>query len=165
MPNLNDLAQEVLMREMAAHPEQYQPKAPLAASRPERTIDPEIAALLGGTADAASTYAFLKAGAGTEGNPILRGAFQHHPLKTALGVGAGSLGLMALRNLLRSKGGKTGSAIADLLASQQGAEQMGLAAANFDSLHVPYPGRAQRRMDPRSSTEITHDRLRAGVTR
>ena len=158
---IEQLAHELMQRELdrpaLSRDWLAQPKAPRNEMKP---LNPEVAALLGGAADAVSTYAFLRAGVGTEGNPMYRGLKQH-PLKTGLAVGAAGLGYSALRNLLRKAGAEP---LADILAVTQAAQSLSLSADNFGLLYVQYPGHVRRRMDERSSFAKTNERLRDGVT-
>lgn len=93
---------------------------------PSYQISPETAALLGGMVDAGSTYSFLKRGTGTEGNPILS-PFHNHPLGTAAGVMGMAYGGKLLRDLLRKKS----PGLADALAGNMGAAQMGTGLTNM----------------------------------
>jgi len=90
-------------------------------------VDPETMALIAGLADSASTYKFLKNKTGSETNPAL--SFANNSPIAVTAAGLGSLGAMTLgRKLLRKKYPK----VADMWATGQGAEQIGLAASNMN---------------------------------
>jgi len=130
--DLSALAQQVLLRQMAEAdaasrvmpsgplvPNRSQPMTPLASG--------ERLGLLGGALDAASTYAFLKRGTGHEANAAFA---NHSPAATALLVGGEAAGTSALRSLFRRHVPAT-TPLADLLATMQGAYQIGLAGNNL----------------------------------
>ena len=127
------LARELLSRQMEVReaPDQTPMWALDRILIPATPIGTEKAAMIGGLADAASTYSFLKRGTGVEENAMFGGA-QNSPAKTALGVAGSAVGMMAARALLRRTGFKR---LADMLAGTQGAHQIGLAAQNahYDS--------------------------------
>lgn len=135
---IDALAHEVMARELQRDPAQFETPRQPPETRTER-LDPEMLALLGGLADAGSTYAFLKRGSGTESNamfgglktaqgPIPMAPRPAKALATAAGVAGASLGVKGIRALLR-KAGKGG--LADTLAGVQGANQIGLAGLNL----------------------------------
>jgi len=93
-----------------------------------RNIDPELLALLGGAADTASTYSFLKSGKVGEGNALYK-PLKNNALATGLAVGGTSLGMKGIRHLIRKKYPK----IADALAANQGAYQLGLGVAGINA--------------------------------
>jgi hypothetical protein len=127
------LARELLSRQMQVReaPDLTPIWALDRALIPAAPIGTEKAAMIGGLADAASTYSFLKRGTGQEENAMFGGA-KNSPLKTALGVATGAAAGMGARALLRKMGFKR---LADMLAGTQGAHQIGLAAQNahYDS--------------------------------
>jgi hypothetical protein len=123
-----DLAEELLQRELAAHPERFAPEPRRSPDGPSRPmLSPEQLALVGGVADAASTYYFLKRGMGAEGNRLL-GATNSQPVQTAMGALLGMAGTKVARDLIRKKF----PAVADALAANQGAQQLALAVTNID---------------------------------
>jgi hypothetical protein len=168
--SISTLAEELLQREMQQNPDSFKPKArpewmaPQTSSPEVKPINPEIAALMGSAVDGFGTYKMLKEGVGTEGNPMLRGMFNHHPLQTGLGAAAGGLGMIAARNLLRKFGGDKGSTIANMLAGQSGADQLSLGIQNLQLLDVPHPGREKVRADDRSGFERNFERQRNGIS-
>jgi hypothetical protein len=97
--------------------------------QPEGELDTEMVALLGGTADAASTYTFLKRGTGVEGNAAL-GWAKNKPLVTALAAQAGAMGMIPVRKAIR-KIPKVGPQVADALAANVGALQGAYAGHNL----------------------------------
>ncbi len=103
-------------------------------------LPPELLAMFGAGADAASTYGFLKNSpkahdgftrlqpgqqARTEDNAMFAG---HGPAATAMGVLGSSLGTLALEKLLKHKM----PGVANALMANQGAQSLGLAAENIN---------------------------------
>jgi hypothetical protein len=106
--------------------EEFMPKPEQPAPSP-RPMDPKWSMLLGGAADAASTYKFLKDGSMREGNPAFA-YFNKRPwtvLPTAAGVG---LGYHFLHKFLKSKAPK----VADTAAGLLGGYQMALGGNNME---------------------------------
>lgn len=128
---ISALAEELLARQLQDNPRQFDAPQPmdlgLEVGPSPTTLGPEKAALIGGLADAASTYTFLKRGSAREANAMWKG-LDNHPAATALGVAGGALGFQALRALMRRMGM---NGVADTLAGNQGGYQMGLAANNL----------------------------------
>lgn len=102
-------------------------------------LPPELMALLGAGADAASTFNFMKQGEPKTGlqwgaqapsvhedNALFSG---HGPGATALGVLGSSLGQLGLSKLLKRKA----PGMANAMMANQGAESIGLAAENFSA--------------------------------
>jgi hypothetical protein len=124
------LAHEMLQRQMVDEDKKRPYRMPLIEPQgaPEaKPIAPELAAMLGNVADAASTYSFLKAGTSTEGNAMYKG-MGDKPLATSMSVLGSGLASQAVRAILRHAGQKK---LADTLAGVQGGQQMGLAGNNF----------------------------------
>lgn len=136
MPNKlhidNALIDELVKRQIEDE-QQAQLFAPRPQSPPQRPseMSPETLALLGGLADAASTYTFLKQGAGTESNAMYR-PLKNKPLATGLAVAGTALGAKGLRHLFRKKA----PGLVNALAANQGAMQLGLGAANIDDVRA-----------------------------
>lgn len=122
-------AQELMQREMQKNPAQFESRS--VQSREQRGMSPETLALLGGMADAVSTYAFLKRGTGHENNAMWQGM---SPAGTAASVAGAALAAKGGRALLRKFGKGT---LADMLAGVQGANQIGLAALNTRPVMTP----------------------------
>jgi hypothetical protein len=151
------LAQELMKREVMERPAQFNRPSSgidlgLNPAIDVEPINPELGAVVGGLADAASTFSFLKRGTGKEGNAMWNGA-KNSPGKTAAGVAASSLAAAGLRHLLRKKGhGK----LADLIAGIMGGQQVGLAAQNahHDS-RGGFNSSSQRDVDTKVNAAIT----------
>lgn len=133
--SISALAQEMLARELRDRPAQFREAPKFDLGLPEgvdvQPLNPEVAAGIGGAADALSTYSFLKRGTGVEENAAWAGA-KNSPGKTAASVAGSAAAMMAARAMLRRFGmGR----IADMMAGVQGSHQMGLAAQNaqYDS--------------------------------
>jgi hypothetical protein len=142
LPGIEALAHELLARELRGRPAQFRPAPKFHGELPTgvevRALNPEVAAVAGGLADAASTYSFLTRRTGVEENAMF-GSAKNGPSKTALAVVASALGMRAMRAMLRKAGfGR----FADLLAGAQGAHQIALAAQNahYDSVGGFPPG-------------------------
>lgn len=144
-------AQDLMAHEVARDPNQF--RAPVVSVPSGRSsLDPELVALLGGIADAGSTYSFLKRGTGSEGNPIYKG-LGNNPLATASSVFGSSLALKGLRSLMR-RGGSKWDAVADILAATEGNARLGVAANNL-------------RLVPRSNDaeQAYQDQINSGISR
>lgn len=89
-------------------------------------IDPSLLAVLGGVADGASTYNFLRQGSGVEGNKMY-GSLNGSPLKTGLSVAATGLAGVGIAKLLAKKFPK----IANAMLANQAATQIGYAGKNI----------------------------------
>lgn len=122
---ISALAQEVMQRELARDPEQFKVDVP-AQPKPEKTISPQHLATIGGLADAASTYAFMKRGTARESNPIARAMGGNSPERTALAAIVGLLATKAATGFI----GKKFPKVADALAANLGAQQLSLATHN-----------------------------------
>lgn len=114
-------------------------------------ISPGLLQTLGGLADAASTYAFLKRGDSTEANPLV--GFTRNR--------AAATGVAALTGLAATKGataliGMRFPRVADAIASNLGAEQLGLAVDNLRGLDA---------RNGRSSYRTYNDALQRSVIR
>jgi hypothetical protein len=129
--SIDALAKELMAREVNERPAQFDKRPALDLGLPPRSdvtpINPEAAALMGGLADAASTFSFLKRGTGVESNAMHQ---QGDPLKTAASVAIAALLGSGGRHILRKMGHPK---IADLIAGAMGGQQMGLAAQNLQS--------------------------------
>jgi hypothetical protein len=127
-PTISGLASQLLQRQMAQEDQQAPFRQPLIeptqSPHPQKAFSPETAATLGGVADAASTYSFMKQH-GNEDNAMLSG---HGPAATAGGVLGSWLAMRGVRELLRKAGA---NGLADAMAGSQGAMQMGYAGNNF----------------------------------
>lgn len=131
--NLNGpLTQELISRYTKGSPLTSEP-APEPLATPS-TISPKNALILGGLADAASTYGFLKNGSGVEDNAMV-GFAKNSPIGTGLAAAGGTLGALLIHKLLSKKMPK----LADTLAGGLGGYQTTLAGWNTDStpgIHV-----------------------------
>jgi hypothetical protein len=107
---------------------QRQSTAPSSAS-----LDPYLVSMLGGLADTASTHAFLKRGTATEDNALVSGLAKHPNVMTAVGAATN----IALPLLLKKTLGKKWPKIAEALAANQGALQMGYGALNTQNTLTP----------------------------
>ena len=154
MGEIEALARELLSRQMEVReaPDQRPMWALDRTLIPATTIGTEKAAMIGGLADAASTYSFLKRRTAQEENAMFAGA-KNSPLKTALAVATGAAAGMGARALLRQMGFKR---LADMLAGTQGAHQMGLAAQNahYDS-KGGFPAGSSSDKDVRTKVQTT----------
>lgn len=130
---LKTLMVERALQQQAMKPSTYETRS--APVRPT-TMAPETLALIGGLADAASTAVLLKRG-GVELNPMYA-RLHNNPVTTGLAVAGSSLAMKGMRHLLRKKV----PWLADALAANQGAMQLGLAAANVQM--------------PRSAFDLSH---------
>lgn len=128
-----DMVKAAVAYEMATNPDQFKTPTPAAVDlglgegREMTPLSPRMAAWLGGLADAASTYHFLRQGTGTEGNALMRGVQSpNKALVGALGGFAATQGLLAaLRHIKRP--------VADAVEANLGALQLGYAANNMNS--------------------------------
>lgn len=138
----DQLIHELVMRQIAEEGRRM-PPIKFADDAPDQPtpMKPETLALLGGLADAVSTYSFLKRGTGDESNPLY-GPLKGNPLATGAAVAGASLGAKLLRDLVRSKVPPL-RRLMDALGAQQGATQLGYAASNF----------ARRRGSPSAQAE------------
>ena len=123
---ISAIAETLLKRKMAAPPAVFAPQSPRTAAKESKPISPGMLATLGGLADAASTYAFMKTGRGVEQNPLVRGVAGSSPEKTGLAALGGLAATKGLTALLRKKWPR----FADAIAANLGAEQLALAAHN-----------------------------------
>ena len=96
-------------------------------------MNPYLASLLGGLADTASTYAFLKRGTASEDNALVAGLAD----KPGQMAGMGAAVNVALPLLLKHTLGKAHPKIAEALAANQGALQMGYGAINTQNTLTP----------------------------
>lgn len=119
-----ELARVVLEREMAKDPEQF--RVPLMPASQSGGLSPDALATIGGLADAASTYAFLKRGRAKEGNALV-GFTNHHPEATTLAAIGGLATTKGITALLR----KVSPAAADAVAANLGALQLSYAVGNL----------------------------------
>lgn len=148
---------ELMKRAVAEHAQLVDPPArqsspQTSASQPMR---PESMALVGGLADAASTYAMLQSGTGREGNPLYAG-LHDNPIAT----GAGVVGSVLVNKLIRALVRKKFPGLADAMAANQGREQLGLAAANTaHSLNgPPYMSSQDDYLNAMSRFQINRDK-------
>ena len=96
-------------------------------------LSPTTASVLGGLADTASTYAFLKRGTAQEDNPLVAGMAAQPGKMAAMGVATN----LALPFLLKKTLGKKWPRVFDALAANQGALQMGYGALNTQNTLSP----------------------------
>jgi hypothetical protein len=129
---MRELGQREVERDTQAREWQLPPawRADTPAPDGGGAISPELLHTLGGLADAASTYYFLKRGTGREANPMLN-MTSNHPEATALGALAGLGITKGAAHLLR----KLSPRLADAAAANLGAEQLALAVSNFTGPH------------------------------
>lgn len=122
---ISELAYVLMERELAKDPNQFKQK-PLPTGD-SGGMSPQTLATLGGLVDAASTYTFLKRGTHNEGNPMIN----------MISGGSPEMGgLAALGGLAASKGvthliGKKWPRVADAIAANLGALQLGYGTHNF----------------------------------
>lgn len=130
------LLQELVERELHKEKmtEQVMPKPEGKEYRPATPLSPKMAMLLGGLADAASTYGFLKSGKMEEGNPMFK-YFNKAPWSVIPTAAAVGLGYNTLHNLISKKSPKAADTIAGLL----GGYQMALGGSNIENTVRPEP--------------------------
>lgn len=121
-----ELMDQLIQRELKQSKaiEEFMPKPP-APSPPTKPLNPKVAMLLGGAADAASTYKFLKDGSGRESNPMFS-YFNGRPWAVIPTAAAAGLGYNTLHSLIKKKSPK----VADTIAGLLGGHQMALAGHN-----------------------------------
>jgi len=124
---ISNLASELMERELSRNPNQFKQAVSRPVDRSEPGMSPHTLATLGGLADAASTYAFMKKGVAKEGNPLVNAIAGGNPEMT---------GLTAIGGLLATKGathliGKKWPKVAEIIAANLGAEQLGMGVHNF----------------------------------
>lgn len=107
-------------------------KASSLGANPE-PLDPYLTSMLGGLADTGSTLAFLKRGTANEDNALMGGLSKHPGTMAALGAAAN----VALPLVLKHTLGKKFPKIAEALAANQGALQMGYGALNTQNTLSP----------------------------
>jgi hypothetical protein len=155
--SIEAFAQELMVRELRRRPGLFAPAPKFDLRLPRgvevKPLHPEALAVVGGLADAASTYSFLKRGTGVETNAMYLG-LNNSPAKTAAGVAGGTAAMMAARALLRKLGM---SRVADLIAGAQGSHQIGLAAQNaqYDAAGA----------FPAGSEDIVRSKVQTAMTR
>lgn len=120
-----------MKRELAKDPEQFKPKPFDLGLEPSgmpeiKAIDPHTLATIGGLADAATTYGFLKSGRAKESNAMM-GFAGGNPEATALGALGGLAASKGLTHLI----GKFSPRIADALAANLGTLQSSYAVSNL----------------------------------
>ena len=122
------LMDELIQRELKQTKaiEEFIPKPP-EPSTPPTPLSPKMAMLLGGAADAASTYGFLKQGGMREGNPMFQ-HFNKNPWTVLPTSAATGIGYHYLHKLLKSKAPKIANTAAGLL----GGYQMALGGNNLE---------------------------------
>ncbi len=128
--SIGGLGEELMKRQLAEDPEQFKPKSFNLGletyDSSTKPVDPHRLATIGGLADAASTYAFLKRGKAKESNALM-GFAGGNPEATALGALGGlaaSKGITALVNKFNPR-------LADALAANLGALQTSYAVGNL----------------------------------
>lgn len=132
MPNqsISTLADELMKREVARDPNQFKPQSfdlgLQSSGQSMKPIDPHKLATIGGLADAASTYAFLKQGRAKESNAMM-GFTGGHPEMTALGALGGLAATKGITALTR----KFSPKLADALAANLGTLQSAYAVSNL----------------------------------
>lgn len=135
---ISDLASELLQRELNKNPEQFKTK-PVPQPN-ESGMSPHTLATIGGLLDAASTYAFMKRGTHKEGNALVNMIAGQQPEMTGLSAIGGLLATKAMTKLI----GKKWPGVADAIAANLGAEQLGLGIHNlaktFDKSHNQISG-------------------------
>lgn len=123
-PPISAIAREMMARELAKNPQQFDPKPGLDlgldTAKPQTPMSPELAATLGAAADIAGTYEGMKHTGLGEDNAMYAGG-------TPGRVATGLLGQLAAQKLatgvLRKIGAK---GLADAIAANAGAYQLGL---------------------------------------
>ncbi len=123
------MAEQAMQQQLAENPEQFRERGVVVDVRGagEMTpISPGALSMIGGLADAASTYYFLKRGQGSEGNALL-GATRGHPEATALGALGGLAATKGVTALVR----KVSPRLAEALAANLGALQAAYAVTNM----------------------------------
>lgn len=129
----DDLIQELVKRQVEEQQmqERFAPRAD-APSPEQTTMSPDKALLLGGMADAASTYSFLKRGTGREDNAVLNnllGGQAQQALPTAAAAFGTTMGALLLKKLIA----KASPKVADTLAGGLGGYQLTLAGGNINA--------------------------------
>lgn len=114
------LAEELMRREMATNPGQFKTsKKPVDFQDNAMVpIDADTLGTIGGLADAASTYYFLKRGTGSETNALIKGT-NNHPEATALAALGGLAASKGVTALLRKFNPKLAEAVAANLGNLQ----------------------------------------------
>jgi hypothetical protein len=146
--HIREVASEIIDGMMRRDPEQFKTKPGLDLGHESsggvgdmKAISPDLLATIGGAADAASTYAFLKRGTGTEGNAMLKGT-NNHPEATALAALGGLAATKALTKLIK----RVSPRAADALAANLGNLQLGYAVGNLSLENEGASSRYQRTM-------------------
>lgn len=121
------IAMDILRNRMQQDPEQYRDREAVVEQEKPPLLTPQRMHLLGGLADAASTYYMTKRGTRQEGDPLVG------RLGSPETMGLGLVGQLAatrgLAALIRKKYPK----VADALEANKGGMQIGLAAENVQS--------------------------------
>jgi hypothetical protein len=130
--SIGALGDELMKRELARDPEQFNAARPkfdlgLQSGPSISPIDPHRLATIGGLADAASTYYFLKRGTGREGNAMM-GFANNNPEMTALGALGGLAASKGVTSLIK----RFSPRAADAIAANLGALQSAYAVSNLD---------------------------------
>lgn len=119
------LAEELLRREMATDPEQFKVRT-VQQGRPNGPMTPGTLHTIGAIADAAGTYAGMRAFGMPEDNALINRVAHGNPELTAGLAGVGSVfGGKALARLI----GKFSPAAAEALSANLGSQQLGLGGA------------------------------------
>jgi hypothetical protein len=128
---INDqLIQQMVARELAKPKPAFEQKIDysIEPSMQPTTIKPETLATIGGLADAAGTYFGLKQGRASEANPMYSGM-------GPAGVGASLIGQLLAQKGLTHMIRKVSPTIADAIAANQGARQLGLGSTWGSIIH------------------------------
>jgi hypothetical protein len=131
---MNELFDELVKREVERRvtenqwPQQPAWHANVQVPQEARALSPGTMHTIGGLADAASTYAFLKRGTGRESNPALNFT-GGRPAATGLAALGGLAATKAATALLR----KIAPSAADAVSANLGAQQLGMAVNNLDA--------------------------------
>jgi len=124
---ISDLASALLDRKMQENPDQFKTAISRPVDRSESGMSPHTLATIGGLADAASTYAFMKRGNMRETNPLVNAIAKGNPEMTGLTAIGGLLATKGLTHLIGKKWPKA----ADAIAANLGAQQLGLGVHNL----------------------------------
>jgi hypothetical protein len=125
------------------------PQTPMTHNIQARPMSPEQALLLGGAADALSTWKFLHDGSRTEQNVVMAKLASHPALAGATAYGS-TIAAALLARALKKKFPDKGAKIANLLEGNFGATQLGYGAMNIadyptgSSASAEYQQRLQR---------------------
>ena len=126
---ISAIALEELNKALKENP-MFSKAAKVTRPKPNGPMSPDTLHTIGGLADAAGTYYFMKRGTGVESNPLVTAIAGTSPARTGLAALGGLAATKGLKRLI----GKKWPRVADALAANLGAEQLALGFNNFDDL-------------------------------